>query len=89
MKKYKTRWIILKEKTQKELTDNFDYLSNAASTTDCTGLIPSLPQNEDELEAYNDIVQYMSPAAKSSMPAKRNVLPDKKQPSASGHGAST
>ncbi len=86
----------MKEKNQKELTDNFDYLSNAASTTDCTGLIPSLPQNEDELEAYNDIVQYMSPAAKSSMPAKRNVLPDKrnvlpdkKQPSASGHGAST
>ena len=26
--------------------------SNAASTQDCTGLIPSGPVNEDELESY-------------------------------------
>ena len=51
----------MKKRQKKDLIDDFDYLSNAASTTDCTGLIPSLPQNEAELEAYNDIVQYMSP----------------------------
>ena len=56
----------MKEKAQRKPTDNFDYLANAASATDCTGLIPSLPQTEDELDSYNDIVQYMSPAAKSS-----------------------
>lgn len=53
----------MKKKTNKELIDNYDYLKNAASSMDCTGLIPSLPQTEEELEAYNDIVQYMPPAA--------------------------
>lgn len=37
--------------------DNYDYLSNAASAMDYTGLIPSLPQSEEELESYNDICQ--------------------------------
>ena len=52
---------ILKKKTNKELIDDYDYLTNAASTMDCTGLIPSLPQSEEELDSYNDIVQYMPP----------------------------
>lgn len=68
----------MKEKDQIKLTDNFDYLANAASTTDCTGLIPSLPQNEDELDSYNDIVQYMSPAAKSTTAVEQAVRPDGK-----------
>ena len=37
--------------------DNYDYLSNAASAMDYTGLIPSLPQSREELESYNDICQ--------------------------------
>lgn len=40
--------------------DSYDYLSNAASTTDCTGLIPSLPEDE-ELEAYEDLYPFMPP----------------------------
>lgn len=51
----------MKKKTNKELIDDYDYLTNAASTMDCTGLIPSLPQSEEELDSYNDIVQYMPP----------------------------
>ena len=47
----------MKEKAQRKPTDNFDYLANAASATDCTGLIPSLPQTEDELDSYNDIME--------------------------------
>ena len=66
----------MKEKAQRKPTDNFDYLANAASATDCTGLIPSLPQTEDELDSYNDIVQYMSPAAKSSAADGQDVRPD-------------
>ena len=27
----------------------------AASTTDCTGLIPSLPTDMEEIESYNEI----------------------------------
>jgi len=49
-----------------ELIDDFNYLKNAASSTDCTGLIPSLPQSEEELEAYNDICQYLPPSIKRS-----------------------
>ena len=78
----------MKEKDQTKLTDNFDDLANAASTSDCTGLIPSLPQNEDELDSYNEIVQYMSPAAKSSEAVEQAVRPDEKHRS-SRHGASS
>ena len=30
-------------KKNQELIDHYDYLKNAASSTDCTGLIPALP----------------------------------------------
>ena len=46
-----------KRKTKKELAeenqkviDSYDYLSNAVSTMDCTGLIPSAPKNTAELD---------------------------------------
>lgn len=51
-------------KENQELIDNYDYLKNAASSMDCTGLIPSLPQSEAELESYNDVYQYQSPIIK-------------------------
>lgn len=59
-----------KKKNQK-IIDNFDYLSNAASTNDCTGLIPSLPTSEAELESYNDVYQYRPPEI------PRNVVKEK------------
>ncbi len=46
------------------LIDQFNYLKNAASTTDCTGLIPSLPQSDEELESYNNVYQYQTPLVK-------------------------
>ena len=51
----------MKKKSTEQLIDEYDYLANAASAQDCTGLIPSLPQNEAELESYNDVVQYRPP----------------------------
>ncbi len=51
----------MKKKSQKKITDDYDYLSNAASAGDCTGLIPSLPQNEAELESYNDTYHFLPP----------------------------
>ena len=50
-------------KKNQELIDHYDYLKNAAST-DCTGLIPALPESEDELDAYNDVYQYQTPLVK-------------------------
>ena len=41
--------------------DSFDYLQNAASVNDCTGLIPSLPTSEEELESYLDVYEYLPP----------------------------
>lgn len=68
----------MKKKSTKQLIDDFDYLANAASTMDCTGLIPSLPQSEDELESYNDVVQYMPPAAAKKTGANKPAVPGKK-----------
>lgn len=49
----------------KKIIDDFDYLSNAASIHECTGLIPSLPTSEAELESYNDVYQYRPPVIQS------------------------
>lgn len=47
-----------KDKKNQETIDAYDYLANAASTTDCTGLIPSLPQSGDEWESYDEIFHF-------------------------------
>lgn len=60
----------MEKKTNKKTIDDFNYLANAASAMDCTGLIPSLPQTEEELESYNDIVQYCSPTASNKAGAE-------------------
>ena len=56
----------MKEKNamnQEESSDNKYNISSetlqAASMMDCTGLIPSEPQSEEELEAYKDIIEFM------------------------------
>lgn len=42
--------------------DDFDI--QACATTDCTGLIPSLPQSKAEVESYNELYHHL-PTAKS------------------------
>ena len=54
--------------TNKELIDSCDFLSNAASTQDCTGLIPSGPVNEEELESYEAVYHYQPPKIKDTDP---------------------
>ena len=65
------------EKRQRELEnqrkiDSFDYLANAVSSHDCTGLIPSAPMNDAELESYNAIYQYEPPEAKPEGKSSKN-----------------
>lgn len=43
--------------------DDFDI--QACATTDCTGLIPSLPQSEAEVESYNELYHHL-PTTKST-----------------------
>lgn len=45
--------------------DSCDYLTNAASTQDCTGLIPSAPTSDEELEAYDALYKYQPPVISS------------------------
>lgn len=39
-------------------------LIQACSAMDCTGLIPALPENEDQLESYEDLYPFMAKAKK-------------------------
>ena len=43
------------------IIDSYDYLANAASSQDCTGLIPSLPISRAELDSYEDVYHYQPP----------------------------
>ena len=52
--------------SNQEIIDSFDFLSNAASTQDCTGLIPSGPVNEDELTSYETVYHYLPPQIKNA-----------------------
>ena len=46
----------MNEKPVKKLPiDYMPQISNVASSTDCTGLIPNPPENQDELENYMDL----------------------------------
>ncbi len=38
-----------------------DMILNSCSMYDCTGLIPSAPVNEAELDSYEQIYQYLPP----------------------------
>jgi hypothetical protein len=43
-----------KQKSEK-FDDRFLQSNTVTSTTECTGLIPSLPVNEGEAESYSDL----------------------------------
>ena len=48
---------MIDNKEQNYVKDDFDI--QACSTTDCTGLIPSLPLSEAEVEAYDELYSYL------------------------------
>lgn len=60
-----------KDKENQEIIDAYDYLSNAASAQDCTGLIPSEPVSVHELESYEDMYHFLPPNGKAS-----NIKPE-------------
>lgn len=49
-----------KDKTNREIIDSYDYLANAASTTDCTGLMPTLADTAEKRESY-DSIRHITP----------------------------
>lgn len=45
-----------------ELSDtHFETMENTASSTDCTGLIPSAADSPEELESYEQVYHYLPP----------------------------
>ena len=50
--------------------DRYDYLGKSASCMDQTGLIPSRPQSEAELESYQDLYPFAPPLLESEDSAK-------------------
>lgn len=55
-----------KDKENQRIIDAYDYLSNAASSQDLTGLIPSAPASTAELESYADVYQFLPPDGDAS-----------------------
>ncbi|MBD9048313.1 MAG: hypothetical protein EGR46_05160 [Ruminococcus sp.] len=47
------------ENANKNLDRCLDQMANAYSTYDCTGLIPSKPENEAELDSYKEVYNYL------------------------------
>ena len=48
-------------RTNEDIIDSYDYLSNAASRQEMTGLIPSEPISVEELEAYEELFHFLPP----------------------------
>lgn len=66
-----TRKTPVKKKTStknQRLIDSCDYLSPAASSMDCTGLIPSGDSTPEELDSYEDL--YPFTPQKTSSPSE-------------------
>lgn len=54
-----------KQLKNSEIIDSYDYLSNAASTTDCTGLIPAGISSKAELDSYEALYKFTPPKLSS------------------------
>lgn len=50
-----------KKNKNKDILDSYDYLSHAASSMDCTGLMPTPASTEYEREAYEAIYHFEPP----------------------------
>lgn len=55
-------------KRNEELIDSYDYLANAATSMDCTGLIPANPNSKAALESYNEVYHFEPPKVKIADP---------------------
>lgn len=49
------------KKKNKDIIDSYDYLSHAASSMDCTGLMPTPATTEYERDSYEAIYHFEPP----------------------------
>ena len=64
----------MKDKKNEKRIDEYDYLSNAASTEDCTGLIPSEPVSVEEIESYEELYHFLPPNGRAA-----NIKPEEQR----------
>lgn len=59
------------KKDKYNIADNENYL-DSASANDCTGLIPSGIQSEEELDSYKDIYKFSPAQVNEDCQSKKN-----------------
>lgn len=59
-------------KSNRQIIDDYDYLGKSCSVQDCTGLIPSAPTSQEELESYEDLYPYLPPK-NGTAPSRRKT----------------
>ena len=57
---------------EKENGEPLFELTNAATVMECTGLIQVPPEDEDELENYEDVYHFSQPNPLPSKPGEKN-----------------
>ena len=80
MKKHEKKTVNVNPLSNQELIDSYDYLATAASSHDCTGLIPSAPLNPAELDSYEELYPFLPPVS-SADDAPEQAPPSGKNPS--------
>lgn len=55
------------------LDDDDGFNIQACATTDCTGLIPALPQSDAEIESYQELYPYLADTGVSLTEFKNSV----------------
>ena len=56
----------MENKKNQKIIDSYDYLTHAAATQDCTGLIQIPPANPEEIESYEAIYPFLPPKVDDS-----------------------
>lgn len=77
MKKHEKKTVNVNPLSNQELIDSYDYLATAASSHDCTGLIPSAPLNPAELDSYEELYPFLPRSHPQMMLRSRLRLPVK------------
>ena len=75
MKKHEKKTVNVNPLSNQELIDSYDYLATAASSHDCTGLIPSAPLNPAELDSYEELYPFLPPVSSADdAPVKIHLI---------------
>lgn len=61
-----------KDLQNQKIIDSYDYLASAASSQDCTGLIPSAPLTDAELDSYKELYPFLPPVPHASKNSSHN-----------------